>query len=313
MPSSDVLRTFNRNGTAYTMTQDLLKIEFSLPEVDYDAAVIFLSGAIQHGWEESQAVDGTTHFSTYLENHEAGREVARRIGALWPHSGIRTEESISQDWGQSWREFFTPIECGGRFEILPPWLSDEQHAGFTPIIIEPKMAFGTGHHPTTALCLTCIADLHRSGAITPGMEFLDLGTGAGILGIGLAKLGLTGLGLDIDPQAIACADENAGINNVADTFRVAVGGINTLPEDKEFQVIVANILSKPLIFMAKDILRHLAAGGCLALSGILVEQAPAVIRAYKRLGLPDPVQRDEGEWCGLLWTNVARNPESAEA
>jgi ribosomal protein L11 methyltransferase len=144
------------------------------------------------------------------------------------------------------------------------------------------------------------------------MEFLDLGTGSGILGIGLAKLGLHGQGLDIDPQAIACARENAEINNVAEAFSVAVGGITTLPEDKRFQVIVANILSKPLIFMAKDILSHLAPGGCLALSGILVEQAQDVIRAYKRLGLPDPVQRDEGEWCGLLWTHVVR-AEGAES
>lgn len=295
------------------MTQDLLKIEFSLPAADYDDVVVFLSASIQHGWEESQDVDGTTHFRTYLENHEAGREVARQIGELWPHSGIRTEEAQSQDWGQSWREFFTPIECGGRFEILPPWLADDQKATFTPIIIEPKMAFGTGHHPTTALCLTCIADLHRSGDIKPGMEFLDLGTGSGILGIGLAKLGLTGLGLDIDPQAIACADENAGINNVADSFKVAVGGINTLPGEKTFQVVVANILSKPLIFMAPDILRHVSPGGCLALSGILVEQAPDVIRAYARLGLSEPVQRNDGDWCGLLWTDIAQTPVAAGA
>jgi ribosomal protein L11 methyltransferase len=295
------------------MTQDLLKIEFSLPAADYDDAVVFLSASIQHGWEESQAVDGTTHFSTYLENHEAGQEVARKIAELWPQSGIRTEEAESQDWGQSWREFFTPIECGGRFEILPPWLADDQKAALTPIIIEPKMAFGTGHHPTTALCLTCIADLHRSGAIQTGMEFLDLGTGSGILGIGLAKLGLTGLGLDIDPQAIACADENAGINNVAESFKVAVGGINSLPEDKKFQVIVANILSKPLIFMAQDILRHMVPGGCLALSGILVEQAPDVIRAYVRLGLPEPVQKNDGDWCGLLWTDIAQSLVAAGA
>jgi len=175
------------------------------------------------------------------------------------------------------------------------------------------MAFGTGHHPTTALCLTCIADLNRAGAIEPGMEFLDLGTGSGILGIGMAKLGLTGLGLDIDPQAIVCAEENAGINNVADQFKVAVGGINSLPQDKRFQVLVANILSKPLIFMAPDILRHIAPGGCLALSGILVEQAPDVIRAYVRLGLPEPVLRESGEWCGLLWTNITQNAETAGA
>jgi len=299
--------------TESDMTQDLLKIEFSLPAADYEDGVVFLSSAIQHGWEESQAVDGTTHFSTYLENHEAGKEVARQIGERWPHSGIRTEEAQSQDWGHSWREFFTPIECGDRFEILPPWLAEGQKAEFTPIIIEPKMAFGTGHHPTTALCLTCIADLNRSGAIKQGMEFLDLGTGSGILGIGLAKLGLTGLGLDIDPQAIACADENTKINNVSEAMKVAVGGINTLPEDKKFQVVVANILSKPLIFMAPDILRHVAPGGCLALSGILVEQAPDVIRAYVRLGLPVPVQRDDGDWCGLLWTNIEQGAPSAEA
>jgi len=286
------------------MTTSLLKIEFSLPPADYDAAVVFLSGAIQHGWEESQAVDGTTHFSTYLENHEAGHAVARQIKELWPGSGIRTEESMSQDWGQSWREFFTPIECGGRFEILPPWLSEEGHDNLTPIIIEPKMAFGTGHHPTTALCLACLADLHRAGHLAKGMEFLDLGTGSGILGIGLAKLGLSGLGLDIDPQATACATENAQINNVADTFRVAVGGINTVPEGTLFQVVVANILSKPLIFMAPDIVRRITPGGCLALSGILVEQAPDVVRAYVRLGLPEPELRVSGDWCALLWTGL---------
>jgi len=286
------------------MTQSLLKIEFSLPASDYDAAVVFLSGAIQHGWEESQAVDGTTHFSTYLENHAAGQEVARQIGQLWPDSGIRTEEKMNEDWSLSWREFFTPIECGGRFEILPPWLSDTGHGGLTPIIIEPKMAFGTGHHATTALCLACLADLQRTGSMSAGQEFLDLGTGSGILGIGLAKLGLTGLGLDIDPQAIACAEENAAINSVEHQFRVAVGGINSVPEGTTFQVIVANILSKPLIFMARDIVRRISPGGCLALSGILREQAPDVIRAYLRLGLPEPELRVSDEWCALLWTNL---------
>lgn len=294
------------------MTQDLLKIEFSLPAEDYDDAVLFLSSAIQHGWQESQTPDGVTHFSSYLENHEPAREVARRIAERWPHCGLRTEEAMSEDWGQSWREFFTPIECGERFEILPPWLADKGKSDFTPIIIEPKMAFGTGHHPTTALCLTCIADLFRQGAIAPGMEFLDLGTGSGILGIGLAKLGLAGLGLDIDPQAIACATENAATNQVQNTLKLEVGGIHAVPEGRTFRVIVANILSKPLIFMAPDIVRHIAPGGCLALSGILVEQAADVIRAYVAQGLPAPVQRDEGEWCALLWTDVRKGGTAAE-
>jgi ribosomal protein L11 methyltransferase len=286
------------------MTADLLKIEFSLPASDYDAAVLFLSGAIQHGWEETQAVNGVTHFRTYLENHEAGRAVAVQIGENWPHSGVKTEVAMGEDWSLSWREFFTPIECGGRFEILPPWLSGDGHDTLTPIIIEPKMAFGTGHHPTTALCLACLADLQRNGTIKKGQEFLDLGTGSGILGIGLAKLGLTGLGLDIDPQAIACAEENARMNAVESAFKVAVGGINSLTGGERFDVLVANILSKPLIFMAPDIIRRIRPGGCLVLSGILVEQAQDVIRAYQRLGLPEPELRESGEWCGLLWPHV---------
>ncbi len=295
------------------MTQDLLKIEFSLPAEDYDDAVFFLSTAIQHGWQESQTPDGMTHFSTYLENHEPAREVARRIAERWPHSGLRTEEAMSQDWGQSWREIITPIECGGRFEILPPWLADKGKGDLTPIIIEPKMAFGTGHHPTTALCLSCIADFFRQNAIAPGMEFLDLGTGSGILGIGLSKLGLTGLGLDIDPQAIACARENVATNKVDGPFALEVGGIHAVAEGRTFRIIVANILSKPLIFMAQDIVRHIAPGGCLALSGILVEQAPEVIQAYEAQGLPAPAQRDEGEWCALLWTNIRKGEPAAEA
>jgi len=286
------------------MANDLLKIEFSLPAADYDAAVLFLAQTIQHGWEESQSRDGVTHFRTFLENHDAGRDVARRIAEKWPHCGLRTEEAMSEDWSQSWREFFTPIECGERFEILPPWLSGESHADLTPIIIEPKMAFGTGHHPTTALCLTCLADLQRAGHIASGQEFLDLGTGSGILGIGLAKLGLNGLGLDIDPQAVACAEENVRTNSVDERFRVAVGNIHGLPEDRVFDVLVANILSKPLIFMARDIVRHIRTGGCLALSGILTEQAPDVARAYRLLGLPEPELRESGEWCALLWTRV---------
>jgi len=287
------------------MSNDLVKIEFSLPAEEYDNGVLFLFQNIQHGWEESQAVDGTTHFSTYLENHPAAYAVIAEIKTRWPEAGCKTEESESQDWSQSWREFFTPIECGGRFEILPPWLSDTQHADLTPIIIEPKMAFGTGHHPTTALCLSCLADLQRRSHIAAGMEFLDLGTGSGILGIGLAKLGLHGIGLDIDPQAIICAEENAQINKVQDTFQVSVGGVQAVPEGKTYDVLVANILSKPLIFMAKDIVTHVTKGGSLVLSGILIEQAPDVIRAYKLLGWPDPELHESGDWAGLLWAGVA--------
>ena len=205
----------------------------------------------------------------------------------------------------AWKDFFNPVTCGERFTIFPPWLNKNENNGTTHIVIEPKMAFGTGHHPTTSLCLATIGSLAGSGAIQPGNSFLDLGTGSGILGIGLAKLGLTGVGLDNDPLAIPCAVENAEINDVADSLNLAVGTIDSLGKDVLFDVIVANILSGPLIEMASDLLAHVAQGGSLVLSGILADkQSDAVAAAYAKRGIGEPQRFIEGEWVCLVWERI---------
>jgi len=295
----------------------LLKTELIIPgsvaEADQEAIGEELSGWLAanslQGWEELTApVSRDLTFRFYMEPESPlARSIAEYTSRRWPMVKLFTESMEQQDWSAAWKEFFTPIDIGGRFEIVPPWLAGADHHGLEPIIIEPKMAFGTGHHATTALCLGGIAKLVETGRLTKGASFLDLGTGSGILAIGLVKLGCTGIALDIDPQAIFCAAENLALNGLPESGKpeapvhLAVGGLESLHPDMKFDCIVANILAQPLIDMAPYILKHLKPGGALMLSGILTTQAADVARAYTTLGLPEPERRDDGEWSGLFW------------
>lgn len=280
-------------------------IEFVLPGESVEECAAFLSERTPHGWEEEEVAQGT-RFRFYLEDHPLGMEIVNDIKTKWPESGCVFQEREPENWALAWKDFFVPLSCGERFEILPPWLTDDKNPDLLPIVIEPKMAFGTGHHPSTSMCLKCIADLSATNRIGMDTRFLDLGTGSGILGIGLCKLGLRGFGLDIDPQAIVCAKENAKINNVEEMIEFAVAGIQGLGPDQKFGFIVANILSGPLIEMSEAIVSHLENHASLVLSGILREQVDQVVAAYACHGIGQPEIRTEGEWAALLWPEVSR-------
>ncbi len=283
----------------------LLKIEFNIPEDKADEAGIFIASKVPHGWEET-TVNDTRHFTLFLEDHPLGMEMVRYFQAHFPDGNVKHSEQESEDWGMAWKDFFVPVNCGETFRILPPWLK-EIDENITHIVIEPKMAFGTGHHPTTSLCLQTIGTLVKNEIICPGQSFFDLGTGSGILGIGLCKLGLNGIGLDIDPQAVVCARENVQANEVADNFNLAVGTIDCLDKTILYDLVVANILSGPLIEMAEDIAAHVKPRGSLILSGILADrQANAVAKAYERLGIGTPARFVEGEWICLTWESIGK-------
>ncbi len=281
----------------------LLVLEITLPNVFEEQASLFLSQHVPAGWEE-ETRESTTLFRIHFEDHDAGHALACMAAAHLPKAIINSREQEPENWLMAWKDFFVPVSCGDRFEILPPWLSDSANPQLTPIIIEPKMAFGTGHHPSTALCLECIANLQANNELSQ-MTFLDLGTGSGILAIGLAMLGLTGIGLDNDPEAIPCAVENALINKVDHNISFAVGSMDCLGPDQLFNVIVANILSGPLIELAPEIVPHIKDKGCLILSGILTEQAEAVANAYVALGLDEPEILTENNWATLRFKGVS--------
>lgn len=281
------------------------RLEIVVAESDYDCATGLLALEVPFGWEEQSLPTGETRFRVHCEQKDFLERLQQLLKQTVPAAESALSELEETDWLAAWRQFFTPVCCGNHFVVLPPWLADTQDfPGRTPILIEPKSAFGTGHHATTALCLRVVSDLLEAGRLQQGQHFLDLGTGSGVLGIGCCKFGLTGEGLDIDPLAVDNAVENRALNAIApENFTVAEGSIDAVT-GKQFDLVLANILARPLTEMAADIVRACRPGGCLVLSGLLEIQADGVTAAYKAQGLPEPRRIIDGEWAALVWDFV---------
>ena len=281
------------------------RLEIVVAESDYDCATGLLALEVPFGWEEQSLPTGETRFRVHCEQKDFLERLQQLLKQTVPAAESALSELEETDWLAAWRQFFTPVCCGNHFVVLPPWLADTQDfPGRTPILIEPKSAFGTGHHATTALCLRVVSDLLEAGRLQQGQHFLDLGTGSGVLGIGCCKFGLTGEGLDIDPLAVDNAVENRALNAIApESFTVAEGSIDVVA-GKQFALVLANILPRPLTEMAADIVRACRPGGCLVLSGLLEIQADGVTAAYKAQGLPEPRRIIDGEGAALVWDSV---------
>jgi ribosomal protein L11 methyltransferase len=191
-------------------------------------------------------------------------------GALPEHQIERIED---QDWERSWMDNFQPMRFGRRLWIVPSW-HEAPEPDAVNLLLDPGLAFGTGTHPTTALCLEWL-----DGQELDGCEVLDFGCGSGILAIAALLLGARqAVGTDIDPQALEASRDNATRNGI-DPARFPVYLPADLPA-KPAEVVVANILAGPLVSLAPQITSLVAPGGRLALSGILAEQAEEVRAAY---------------------------------
>ena len=180
------------------------------------------------------------------------------------------EEVEEQNWVQLTQSQFDPIRITDRLWIVPTWHTAPD-ADAINLILDPGMAFGTGSHPTTRLCLEWLTE-----QVAPGVSVLDYGCGSGILGIAAVKLGAGEVtGVDIDDKAVATAADNAAANGVSLHLQVSAK-----PLDGTFQRVVANILTNPLKMLAPLLAARVAPGGKLALSGVLEAQAEEVIAAY---------------------------------
>ncbi|MDQ5879677.1 MAG: ribosomal protein methyltransferase [Pseudomonadota bacterium] len=196
--------------------------------------------------------------------------VASREADLTEAPTYTTEAVEEQNWVQLTQSQFEPIRVSQRLWIVPSWHTAPDPDAIN-LVLDPGMAFGTGSHPTTRLCLEW---LERT--VTAGQSLLDYGCGSGILAIAAAKLGATPVdGVDIDPQAVVAAEANAERNDVSTRFAVS-----DQPISGQFDIVVANILANPLKALAPAICGHVCPGGQLALSGILEEQAEELIGIY---------------------------------
>jgi len=200
-----------------------------------------------------------------------------------PCPEIEVELLADRDWEREWMEDFQPLQMGQRLWIVPSWHAPPE-PGAVNLHLDPGLAFGTGTHPTTALCLAWLDGLAVSEALD-GQAVLDVGTGSGILAIAALRLGAArAVGTDIDPQALTASRDNAERNEVAEAaLRLCYP--EQLDDAEAFPIVVANILAGPLVELAPMIAGHVAPGGRLALSGILEAQAEAVLEAYREQGL----------------------------
>ncbi|HAU5567039.1 50S ribosomal protein L11 methyltransferase [Pantoea sp. SM3] len=215
---------------------------------------------------------------------------------LGSHFHHKIEQIEDKDWEREWMDNFHPMRFGERLWICPSW-RDVPDPNAVNVMLDPGLAFGTGTHPTTSLCLTWL-----DGLDLQGKTVIDFGCGSGILAIAALKLGASqAIGIDIDPQAIQASRDNAERNGVSD--RLSLYLPHQQPENLQADVVVANILAGPLRELAPLISVLPKAGGHLGLSGVLASQAEGVCEAYVERFELDPVAEKE-EWCRI--TGVRR-------
>jgi len=197
-----------------------------------------------------------------------------------------------RDWNEPWKKRFVPIHIGERLSVLPPWEKGED--GRIHIIIDPGMAFGTGHHETTKACLGLI---EKYAGVTGKGKVLDVGTGTGILVIAASKLGYEeGIGVDIDPLAVDAAGRNLLLNSLRNVG-ILEGDISAV--SGRFDLIVANLMSDVLIRIAPDIAVRLEDSGVVILSGMMVGQDTGVVEAIEKEGLNVIERHVDGRWVTL--------------
>lgn len=230
---------------------------------------------------------------------EGVASMLERIEAAWseqmpgePCPSIAYELLADRDWEREWMDDFTPLRMGQRLWIVPSW-HQPPHADAVNLILDPGLAFGTGTHPTTALCLEWLDELAVAGHLAE-QTVLDVGCGSGILAIAALKLGASHAdATDIDPQALQASRDNAERNGIAEPD-LSLYYPEQLNDNGSYPIVTANILAGPLVELAAMIAGHVAPGGRIALSGILANQADNVVEAYAAQGIAmdEPVIRE---------------------
>lgn len=209
-------------------------------------------------------------------------EIIYHLSRLYPIPAPTFRELADEDWANAWKAHYHPFRVGQRLWIQPSWLAlDAERAEDVILTLDPGMAFGTGLHPTTQMCLQAIEQLTR-----PGITMLDVGTGTGILAIAAAKLGAGAvLGVDNDRLAVAAATENAAKNDVARQITICEGTLADVPP-APYDLVVVNILAPVIVGLLREggLLGYVAPAGQLVLSGIIDEQAPGVNAALTAAG-----------------------------
>ena len=257
--------------------------------------------------ENSGHLNNATKVRTYL-NTETNYEIIFNqidIGVrLLSHVGVvsRLSKRVvdEKEWHESWKKHFSILEIGKTLAIVPSWLNSKEVDRKVIIELDPGMAFGTGHHPTTRMCLEMLEIL-----VKPEDAILDLGCGSGILSIASAKMGSEKvIGIDNDETAVKVAIENIEINGISKSVSILTGSIPNKDMSKySNDIIVANISSKIILDLSIEITEHLKPGGHLIVSGFLDINESEIINKFKELNLSVLSRLSTADWVALSLRN----------
>jgi ribosomal protein L11 methyltransferase len=233
------------------------------------------------------------------------KELQRYLARLSSHDlyplGLEVRQAAEEDWAEAWKVHFKPLKVTPRLIIRPPWEDYHPASGETVVTIYPGMAFGTGRHPTTLLCLQALEQVWEdlSLPLAPGpWQVLDVGTGTGILALAAARMGAKVLAIDIDPEAVAAALENVRLNALEEVIWVETTPLHALRQ--QFALILANLTAADLAHWAESLAGRTLPGGALIISGFLTQDMPAVIARFSHYGLTEAGHLAQEEWSALI-------------
>jgi len=216
---------------------------------------------------------------------------------LRPIGELQTRLLHEEDWADAWKSHFPVLKVGRRLVIRPTWREHQPAADDVVLALDPGMAFGTGLHPTTRLCLAALEQL-ADGGLVEGARVLDVGCGSGVLAIAAGLLGAHQVvGLDTDPIAVEATMANGARNGLAGRLAARQGSLPSA--DGPFDLVVANLISSLLIELAPLLAASVRTGGRLVASGIFIDREPEVLAALEHAGLERSGRSAEGDWVAL--------------
>ncbi len=247
------------------------------------------------------AIDRPFTVRTYVPLDEGAREkVSALEEALW-HLGrmryvgpLTVTERQEEDWANAWKEHYHVHRVGERTVIRPPWRDYDEQPGDIILNLDPGMAFGTGLHPSTQLCLIALERRMR-----PGMRVLDVGVGSGVLTIAAARHGAASIdAVDVESIAVRVTGENIARNDLTTPITVEVGSVELTERFAgRYELVIANIIARIIVELAPALLAACVPGGRLITSGIIAERAGEVETALAAAGLTEIERHEMGDWC----------------
>jgi ribosomal protein L11 methyltransferase len=257
-----------------------------------------ISGWVAENWAktvvELKKPGGTEAVLEIYFDNTVEAEIAARVLEHFPVKGRAIREYAAEEWTESWKKHFKPMDIGQQLRVVPPWIAGQSKR--IELVINPGLSFGTGNHFTTRFCLEQLDRfVPQSGAKT----MLDIGTGSGVLAVAAVKLGVRkALGVDFDPVCVGCSIDNAQANGVSEQTSFRQQDITGGWPDEKYDVVCANIYASLLIDNAATLLR--VTGQYLILTGIREAELDGVADTFVRLGGREIVRDGDGEWAGLV-------------